>query len=461
MTSPVDWHALLRPHIEGRRWLVAMDVLATTTSTVALLHDLGAESCFALGGSAGSGPAPAPELAESHSLGASGPDMMGAIRAAEAALRDLPAELQDRIDAWDPDGSARVISTIFSSGRPIAGRRILGARPASWQALEDKTTIDALWEQLGVPHSKSALFAPNTLSSLSDLTHLDEGHGWVLSGDSRDGFNGGASYVRRVRSPSDLATARAFFEPRCDRVRVMPFLEGIPCSIHGMVFPETVLAFRPVEMLVLRHTEAPTFQYVGAASFWTAPPAAVESMRRLARQVGAALRDRVGYRGVFTIDGVLTSDGFRPTELNPRFGAAIGSLCRGLVDLPFTRLNDFVVEGHPLPFPPEALEQQVMEGSATRRSGSCHTVVTTPYTEDKVLPIRLLGKRFRRCESDDADATLVLGPSPAGCHLFLRIKPDRIPVGPPFGPLAVSGLDVAREVWGLDLPQVEAAREAH
>ena len=34
--------------------------------------------------------------------------------------------------------------------------------------------------------------------------------------------------------------------------------------------------------------------------------------------VAAVLRDRIGYRGALGVDGVMTADGFRPTELNPR-----------------------------------------------------------------------------------------------------------------------------------------------
>ena len=51
-------------------------------------------------------------------------------------------------------------------------------------------------------------------------------------------------------------------------------------------------------------------------------------MREAARRVGAVLRDEVAYRGAFTLDGVATVDGFRPTELNPRFGAGLGVITR-------------------------------------------------------------------------------------------------------------------------------------
>ena len=53
----------------------------------------------------------------------------------------------------------------------------------------------------------------------------------------------------------------------------MPFLEGIPCSIHGVVFPDGVATFRPVEMVTLRRPGSNRLHYAGAATFWD-PPAA-------------------------------------------------------------------------------------------------------------------------------------------------------------------------------------------
>ena len=55
-------------------------------------------------------------------------------------------------------------------------------------------------------------------------------------------------------------------------------------------------------------------------------------MRALARRVGAALRDQVGFRGSFSIDGVLAEEGFLPTELNPRLGAGMNTLAGALGD---------------------------------------------------------------------------------------------------------------------------------
>ena len=81
---------------------------------------------------------------------------------------------------------------------------------------------------------------------------LDRGAGTAWAGDARQGFHGGAFGLRWVKAEEDVAEAVAFLAARCDRVRVMPFLEGIPCSIHGVVFPRGAATFRPVEMVTLR-----------------------------------------------------------------------------------------------------------------------------------------------------------------------------------------------------------------
>lgn len=74
--------------------------------------------------------------------------------------------------------------------------------------------------------------------------------------------------MRWVRTAEQAAEAATFFALRCDQVRVMPFLEGIPCSIHGIVLPDGVLAVRPCEMVVLRRPGEATFHYAQAATFW-------------------------------------------------------------------------------------------------------------------------------------------------------------------------------------------------
>lgn len=131
------------------------------------------------------------------------------------------------------------------------------------------------------------------------VRRLDRGLGVACAGDAREGIHGGAHLFRWIRGEDGLAEAEQFFRTYCDRVRLMPFLEGIPCSVHGIVFEDVVIAVRPVEMVTLRYSDGPGLRCCGAATFWDPPDADREYMRR--PTASAALRDRIDFRGAFTI----------------------------------------------------------------------------------------------------------------------------------------------------------------
>ena len=104
---------------------------------------------------------------------------------------------------------------------------------------------DGIWDAAGVDRAPYAI-VPADRDALAAATRALAGPlGAVWSGDTREGFNGGGDYVRWVRDDDDQARALAFFLPRCDRVRVMPFLDGVPCSIHGLVLPDGTAALPP------------------------------------------------------------------------------------------------------------------------------------------------------------------------------------------------------------------------
>ena len=103
----------------------------------------------------------------------------------------------------------------------------------------------------------------------------------------------------------------------------MPFLDGVPCSIHGMVLPDGTAVFRPVEIAILRDVARPPVRVRRTVDALGPAPADREAMRDAARRVGEHLRSAYGYRGAFGIDGVMTADGFRPTELNTRVSAGL------------------------------------------------------------------------------------------------------------------------------------------
>src|SRR5215217_4243005 len=222
------------------------------TGTSRRLLELGAERPFLLATGMGTGVLPSSDEADWVVVEVRAPDVIAEIRAAMRLLRLLPGDVLAALDRWDPAREALVLSPMFNELPEIAGRRVYGPRRPEWRRLEDKVVVDALWDDLGVPRAPSAVVPAEAAALRAAAERLDRGAGTAWAGDARQGFNGGAHCVRWVRSPEDAAEATAFLAERCDQARVMPFLEGVPCSIHGMVFPDGVATFRPVELVTLR-----------------------------------------------------------------------------------------------------------------------------------------------------------------------------------------------------------------
>jgi hypothetical protein len=269
-----------------------------------------------------------------------------------------------------------------------------------------------------------------------------------------------------VREPGDFAAAADFFERHCRRVRVMPFIEGIPCSIHGIVFRGEVAVFRPIELLTLRRREDHRFVYAGAASYWDPGNAETERIREVARSVGEGLSFRHGYRGAFTVDGVLGADGWVPTELNPRMGSAFplltaGASAVGAPDVPLVPLALAVQQGERLDYRPRELERLVLEASAVP-AGAGGVVLSgrRPCTEGR--PIKEDGCGYRVAgRGEQPDGALVAGPSDAGGFVSFRPRADRVPRGASFAPRMAAALRLADAELGTGLGTLDPARSAH
>jgi hypothetical protein len=444
----------------GRRTLLAFDVSASTTSLARELSALGAGPLAVLAAREGIGTGP--EL-PTRVVGAVGGDMMETLRAGEAALSSLQGADLDWLDAWDPDRGARVIRTLFSDGAPVGGRPSFGARPAAWQALEDKTTIDALWDAVGVPRAPSAVVPATGPALRAAHAALDQGAGTVWAADNKRGWHGGANGLRWARPGADLDALVAFFEERADSVRVMPFIEGVPCSVHGIVAPTAegrveVIALRPCEMLVLRRPGEARFVYCSVGTFWDPPAADRAGLRALAKAVGAALHARLGYRGTFTIDGVMGAEGFRPTELNPRFGGAIAAMGSGL-GLPLYLLHLALVEGVPLPVPAADLEAELLAAADQTRVGGALAELPTPQ-QTRTLRLVAEEEGWRAATTEEAPAVTVhIGPWPSGGMLRANFAPTGAPVGPPLAHSLVRLLRWLDAAEQLGIGALEAAQE--
>jgi hypothetical protein len=154
-----------------------------------------------------------------------------------------------------------------------------------------------------------------------DLTRLgrlmDEGGGVVCAFQAADGLpsaGGDDIYWWRDKPPPHLGLSHPG-----GRVRLMPLLAGLPTRVHGLITADDVIAFPPMEVIALPRRDRGTFLCAGTAPTLGEHP----ELRAVTERAGDALRNILGYRGAFSIDGILTSHGFRPTDLNARLTSAM------------------------------------------------------------------------------------------------------------------------------------------
>ena len=454
---------LLRPVFARRKFLLTGPIAVGLGDRARRLLELGAERPLLIAGSAGTGAMPGPGEAELHLLGVEGgKDMLEQGRKMQRALDNLPARVQRAVDVWDPSATARCVGDDPAADpRTVAGRRCYAARPLAWAALEDKVRVDAFWDAVGVQRAPSRV-VPTDYSALRVAARiLDRGSGTVWAADARDGLNGGGLGLRWVRSDDDGRESYASLSRISDRVRVMPFLEGIPASIHGIVFPDAVAVFRPVEMVVLRPGRGDRLLFAGCATAFDPNRDERDAMRQLAYRVGAALRERFGYRGPFGIDGILAEEGFLPTEMNARSGGGLKLLAQSLNGLPLWPLCLAITEGEQLDYRPDQLEQTVVESADAHRTGAGWSATRARSKESATFEVVRDGHRYRRVRSGEiGHGTVEFGPGPMGGFLRFTLRAERIDRGSSFAPEVVRAFRFADRVLGTDFGRLEAARNA-
>ncbi|MEU7525285.1 hypothetical protein AB0A74_06095 [Saccharothrix sp. NPDC042600] len=366
--------------------------------------------------------------------------------------------VREVLEDFDPTGDALVISTPYVHTPEFAGRPVLNARRPEWVDLENKTTIDALWDELSAPRAPAVVLDLD-FEGLWDATlKLDRGAGVVWSGDG-PAINGGANFVRRVRNREEALDAFQVLAPKCEFVRVMPFLEGIPVSVHGIVFPDGTAVLRPIEMVVPRRAGQARFLYAGCASYYDPPTRIREEMRNLARRVGERLRETVDYRGTFTLDGIATADGFLPTEINTRYGGAMVCFEDALPQLPLALVQVALVAGHDLGVSSIEFEELLVGAADAFRHGSVGANVRALNpTETVERPIVFTEWSCRFAHPDETPhGYLRLRPSPLGARLELDFVADQLNPGRPVVALTVAAFALADQEWGTALGPLEPA----
>ncbi len=465
MTVDLDaWTKQLAEPFRGRPVIVAFKILAGMTVDVEHLKEWGAERPLLIARGTGTGPLPRAEDAEIHMLDlGSASSMSDEVRTTARLAEEPPTDVVRRVDEYDPDRRAVWWLPPFGGHGELLGRQVLGGRPKAWARIEDKLLCDEIWDAAGVPRAPMRIVPvePGALVAAADELAGDTGVVWA--GDTREGLNGGGDYVRWIRSDADADLAYEFFVEHCDRVRVMPFLEGVPCSIHGFVLDDDVAAFRPVELVILRHGPTRTFRLGGMATWWDPSGADRDEMRDLVRRVGALLDERVGYRGGFGIDGVLTADGFRPTELNPRYTGGLATLARGLPQVPMELLQLNVAAGRPAGIDAAALERLVVETADDSRFAQAIGMCDQPWEGETAIVelARVDGQLAPAVDRAPRIGTMMAGESVTG-GTFVRFTPadGALRPGDRLADLHIEALAFADRQWGCAFGELEMAPAA-
>jgi hypothetical protein len=438
----------------GRPVIIGVGVLAMATEPVRWLRALGCP-VLVVCTTRGAGPWPPDDAAEVVEIPAPAAAMVTEeMRGHDRMLRQLPQRARDAVERFDPERRALWLTTPFvTSDEPILGRPVTGGRTAAALALEDKLLAEQVWQAAAVPAAPHRV-VPVDRRALAEATAEVGGPlGAVWSGDTREGFNGGGDFVRWVDVPADQGGAFAFFAARCDQVRVMPFLDGVPCSIHGLVLPDGTATFRPVEIAMLRDPTTHTFLSAGLGTFWDPSVDDRDEMRGVARRVGAHLATAYSYRGGFGIDGVLTADGFRPTELNSRMSAGLtvlATLDPHLVSL----LHLALVAGRD-PGLSVAEVESLVPAMDLHRVGRLQLLLPRLEVEARELDVTHDAGGVRRASAPTGE-TVSIAPTATGA--FVRLTPAAFLA--PGDRLATAGAALARLVereYDVDLGALEAA----
>ncbi len=459
MEGLVDYYrSLVSSVVAGRRVVLCFGTVVGAAVHAKALKEAGAYAVAVIADSVCTGPDPEEgTFDEIIMVDVTARSVMDAVRGYQAALLNLSPEAAAALDRFDPAGDALVMPAIWQTDGPVGGRPVYGGRPEEWRRLEDKILVAGLLEAAGIVLAPYEIVDLASADFLSVHLRLDRGMGTVWVADNREGWHGGGEMMRWARSATELDRAVRFLSGHADRARAMPFLDGIPCSIHGLVTPDHVVSGRPVEMVVLRSPDG--LRYCGAATSWMAKEDDEAAMRAVAERAGAHLRREVGFRGTFTVDGVMTRQGFRPTELNPRYGAGLGVLVRGLESLPLGFVNLMVAAGEDFDWRAEEFEKAIIDVSRRNTVPAAGLSVVQHRGSTQDLHLRWEGSMLHVGDEQDSAGTISLGPSSMGGYLRMVLSGAGMPAGVATAPHAARAFQLASDHWDLDLPRFTAAAD--
>ena len=210
------------------------------------------------------------------------------------------------------------------------------------------------------------------------------------------------------------------------------------------VLATRIIRFPPMELVTLPRPGQGTFLCAGAVPILDD----AANLTAQTERVGAGLRERVGYRGGFSVDGILTASGFLPTDFNARLTSAMEASPpehRVLLHAVNLLARDGIE-------PETSTVEQLVE--ETFAIGATCTIFGAATHADEKSPreaaVRWSGGTLVLAPSSAADGSLISTPSPRGWLLTATLITGRLPSGGRLGPWAPEVFRLSDEVLGTN-----------
>ncbi|MBD2759229.1 hypothetical protein IEE94_06865 [Yimella sp. cx-573] len=457
-----DLRARQAAQVDRRQVVTFAPVLASATPRVNLYRELGATSQLVVTFGDGTGALPAEEDADVLRLEYPGEvrNATDELKAWQQVVTSPPPQVLDALTRFDPSGEALVVIGVpVATPARIFGRETINGRSFADQALEDKTLCGDIFRAAGLDVAEEEVVPADPIQLQRSALRLDRGNGVVISADASQGLNGGASKVWWVRPGEDPAPVFDEVSKAGAQARLMPFLDGQPCSIHGFVTDNGVIALRPVELCMLRRAGGPGFLQAGISTWWDPTDAARTQMREAARRVGEVLGRDHNYRGAFGIDGVLTRDGFRAHEINPRFSGGINTINKASGAVPLNLLDMALRSRDHITLHVAAVEDVLVAEADAHRYGSAYlTSASVRPTESTSVMVTGSSTQLSVARDEASSVgTLELGPAAMGG--LVRFTPTGFSPGERLTSWCLAIYRLADELWDTGFGDLEAPPE--
>ena len=103
------------------------------------------------------------------------------------------------------------------------------------------------------------------------------------------------------------------------------------------------------------------------------------------------------------------------------------------------------------------LEETIVAAASTSRRGGMLLPLTKVHKSAET-GIRFESGRALAVDADgECDAKMEIGSASMGSIVILQFDPERTPIGPSVAPKAVMAIDLARELWGVEMPPLKVA----